>query len=264
MQSFVCAGRLALGSILLAASLAGARAATIDDSVERYRAYIIGNVDEALAGARGLRERIAAKDLAGARRAWIEARVGWERAEVFTGGFVSDLDDKIDGWPNATTGFHAVEAALFVRGTTDGLAPEADKLVLHLTDLDLKVHQMRLSGQGMLDGAARLAYEIGESKADGGESRLSGTSLDDMVNNLAGLEQAYSIIFAAPLATADATLARHAQAQIERLSTLLTVGDLRRVDPDRVRAASEDLVVTLQAAAAALGLRRPTLEMLVQ
>jgi iron uptake system component EfeO len=259
-----CVARLALASVLMTAQLAGARAETVDDSVEHYRAYLIENVDRTLAGARTLRERIAANDVDGARRAWVEARIGWERSEVFTGGFVSDLDEKIDGWPNATTGFHAVEAALFVKGTTEGLAPEGDKLILYLSDLDIKIHQMRLTGQGMLDGTARLAYEIGESKADGGESRLSGTSFDDMVNNLAGLQQAYTTVFAAQLEAKDAALARQAQAQIDALSTLVKAGDLKRVDTDKLRAASEDLVVTLQAAAAALGLRRPTLEILVQ
>ena len=211
MKISYCVALLVLTGALPTGLLAGAHAAATDDPVERYRSYLIENVGQTLAGARTLRERIAAKDLDGARRAWVEARVGWERSEVFTGGFVSDLDDKIDGWPDATTGFHAVEATLFVKGTTDGLAPEADKLVLWLTDLDVKITRMPLTGQGMLNGAARLAYEIGESKADGGELRFSGTSLDDMVHNLDGLQQAYTTIFAAPLEAKDAALARQAQ-----------------------------------------------------
>jgi iron uptake system component EfeO len=264
MKVSIRAARHCIASALLAVPLVGAHAAAFDDSVERYRSYLIDNVESTLAGARTLRERIAANDLDGARHAWIEARIGWERSEVFTGGFVSDLDDKIDGWPDATTGFHAVEATLFVKGTTEGLKPEADKLVLWLTDLDIKVHKMPLTGQGMLDGTARLAYEIGESKADGGESRFSGTSLDDMVNNVDGLQRAYATVFAAPLEAKDATLAHQAQAQIATLATLVKAGDLKRLDADKLRAASEDLVVTLQAAATTLGYRRPTLEILVQ
>jgi iron uptake system component EfeO len=264
MKVSVRAMRHALAPAALVLSLSGAHAATIDDSAERYRAYLVDNVDRTLAGVRGLRERIAAKDLDGARHAWVAARVGWERSEVFTAGYVSELDDKIDGWPDATTGFHAIEATLFVKGTTEGLAPEADKLVLWLTDLDIKAHKVPLDGQGMLDGTARLAYEIGESKADGGESRFSGTSLDDMVNNVDGLRQAYALVFAAPLQARDAALAQQAQARLDALTKLVQAGDLRHLDADRLRAASEDLVVTLQAAATVLGLRRPTLEILVQ
>jgi iron uptake system component EfeO len=236
----------------------------LDEAAERYRPYMIEDVARALAGARTLRERILARDVEGARQAWIEARIGWERAEVFTSGFVPDLDEKIDGWPNATTGFHAIEARLFAVGATDDLSPEADKLILYLTDLDLKIHYIRLTPQGLLDGTARLAYEVGESKADGGESRISGTSLDDMVNNLVGLEQAYSTVFATSLEAQDLDLAHQARARIEQLTGLLQVGDLKRLDAQKLRAASEELVVTLQQAAATLGMRKPTLEVLVQ
>src|ERR1700733_12992422 len=53
-------------------------------------------VDQALGGARALQERVAAKDLTGAKKAWISARAGWERSEIFTGGFVPDLEHKIN------------------------------------------------------------------------------------------------------------------------------------------------------------------------
>ncbi|WP_456660753.1 imelysin family protein [Bradyrhizobium sp. JR3.5] len=73
---------------LLAAS-AGVRAANagaLEDGAERYRPYLIEGVASALAGARALRERAAAADLPGARKAWLSARAGWERSEVFTAG----------------------------------------------------------------------------------------------------------------------------------------------------------------------------------
>jgi iron uptake system EfeUOB component EfeO/EfeM len=56
---------------------------------------MVEQIGQSLAGARLLRERIAAGDLEGAKTAWIEARIGWERAEVFTSGFVPDLDREI-------------------------------------------------------------------------------------------------------------------------------------------------------------------------
>ena len=109
--------------------------------------------------------------------------MGWEKAEVFISGFVSDLDEDIDAWPNALNGFHAIEARLFGANAADVIGA-TDQLIYHLTDLDIKIRQIPLNSQGLLNGAARLAYEVGESKADGGESRYSGTSLDDMRNNV--------------------------------------------------------------------------------
>jgi iron uptake system component EfeO len=74
---------------------------------------MIADMDRALAGAQVLRDRINANDVSGARKAWIDARIGWERSEVFTSGFIPELDDAIDAWPDAVAGFHGMEVKLF-------------------------------------------------------------------------------------------------------------------------------------------------------
>jgi len=253
--------RAAAGLVLLALGigLRAAVAAPLDDAAEQYRPYMIEGIGQALAGARDLREHIAAHDLAGAKKAWISARAGWERSEVFTAGFVPELDAEIDAWPNAVSGFHAVEAKLFGAGSTDALA-DTDELVRHLDSLHGKLHGMTLTPQGLLDGTVRLAYEVGESKADGGESRISGTSLDDMRNNVAGIGFAYRTIFAPALGAADARLAGAVDARIRRIEVIVAAPDLPHVDIPALRRASEELVVTLQSASAKLGLQRATLE----
>jgi iron uptake system component EfeO len=148
---------------------------------------------------------------------------------------------------------------LFGAGRTD-IGSDADALVQHLDELHTKLRDMRLSPQGLLDGAVRLAYEVGESKADGGESRISGTSLDDMRNNVAGVEFAYRTIFAGSLKEVDAGLADRVTARIEALKTIVAAPDLPHVNVRALRRVSEELVISLQAASAKLGLRRPTLE----
>jgi iron uptake system EfeUOB component EfeO/EfeM len=248
---------LALAVMVLATPMA--KAAALDDAAERYRPYAIEGIGSALAGARDLRERAAAKDLAGAKKAWLSARAGWERSEVFTAGFVPELDALIDAWPNADTGFHSIEARLFGAGQTD-VGGDTEALVKHLDELHTKLADMPLGPQGLLDGTVRLAYEVGESKADGGESRISGTSLDDMRNNVAGIDFAYHTIFASALKAADGRLAGAVEERIEQLKTIVAAPDLRRVDIPALRRASEELVVALQSAATKLGLQRPTLE----
>ena len=236
-----------------------AEAGALDDAAERYRPYAIEGIGSALSGARDLRERVAAKDLAGAKKAWLSARAGWERSEVFTAGFVPELDALIDAWPNADSGFHAIEAGLFGTGRTS-VEADTDVLVKHLDELHGKLREMPLSPQGLLDGMVRLAYEIGESKADGGESRISGTSLDDMRNNVAGVEFAYRTIFADALKSADADLADSVTRRIDQLKAIVAARDLPHVDVRALRRSSEELVVSLQAASVKHGLRRPTLE----
>jgi iron uptake system component EfeO len=247
----------------LAASSPTAYADTLDNAVEQYRPYMIDEVGQALSGAKAMQSRIEAKDVEGAKKAWIAARIGWERAEVFTNGFVAELDEEIDAWPNALTGFHAIEAKLFGADSI-AVGEETKTLIYYLTDLDIKVRQIPLNAQGMLNGTARLAYEVGESKADGGESRYSGTSLDDMRNNVSGIQLAYKVMFAAPLEAADPKLAAKTQATIEQLTSSLAVTELNSIEPEKVRTASEELVVALQEAAPKIGLRTPTLEDITQ
>jgi iron uptake system component EfeO len=228
------------------------------DAVERYRPYMISDINQALAGARDMRNRIVAGDIPGAQKAWIDARVGWERSEVFTSGFVPQLDDAIDAWPAAVAGFHGIEAKLFGADPSN-LGDETNALIRDLAELDAQVRTMKLTAQGLLDGIARLAYEVGDSKVDGGESRFSGTSLNDMRNNADGIELAYRILFAAPLAASDAKLAGRVQSEIDRLKALLAVSDLKEIDPDKLRRTSEMLIVSLQIAAPKLGLSAPAL-----
>jgi len=238
---------------------APARAAAFDDAVERYRAVLIEDIGKSLAGARTLHERVVAGDVAGAKQAWLAARAGWERSEVFTGGFVPALDKDIDAWPDAVKGFHAIEARLFGAGRTD-MADETKTLVLDLEELSADLRTIPLTPQGLLNGIARLAYEVGDSKVDGGESRVSGTSLDDMRNNVDGIDIAWRTIFAPAIAARDPQRDADVRARIDALKAAVGAPDLRSVDADRLRVLSEELVVTLQNAAPTLDLRKPTLE----
>src|ERR1700749_3679184 len=226
-RAFAAMGTFVLASVLAPPLWAG----MLDDTAEHYRPLMVANIDQTLAGARKLNERIAANDVAGAQKAWVDARVGWERAEVFTAGFVSELDELIDAWPNAQTGFHAIEAKLFGAKSVD-ISDEAQALTYHLADLDVKVHYTPFNAQGLLNGTARLAYEVGENKSDGGESRFSGTSLDDMRNNVAGIALAYKTVFADALQAQDTNLAAQLQAMIDEMGSLVAVKDLKTLDTD--------------------------------
>ena len=56
-------------------------------TAENYRPIMIKDIDRSLAGAQLMEARLEAGDLAGAQKAWIDSRVGWERAEVFIRGY---------------------------------------------------------------------------------------------------------------------------------------------------------------------------------
>jgi iron uptake system component EfeO len=249
----------ALCFVLVVPGIPAAHAEPPDAGVERYRLIMTEDIGRALAGARDLHDRVIAHDFVGAKKAWIDARVGWERSEVFTSGFVPELDETIDAWPDAVSGFHGIEAKLF-RGPPSEIGDEVDTLILHLADLNAELRTMKLTPQGLLNGVVRLTYEVGDSKVDGGESRFSGTSLDDMRNNIEGIELAYGTLFESALEAADPRLAERVRSEINRLKILLKVGDLKEVDSVDLRKVSETLIVSLQAAGPKIGLSTPTLE----
>jgi iron uptake system EfeUOB component EfeO/EfeM len=244
----------------LCTGLAGpAGAAPLDEAIAQYRTRLIADVDRTLSGVQTLRTAAAAGNLAAAKQAWIDARAGWERSEVFTTGFVPELDREIDAWPNGAVGFHAVEARLFGAGRTD-VESEIGGLLKSLDELGKTVRKIALTPQGLLDGLVRLAYEVGESKVDGGESRISGTSLDDMRNNVGGINAAWQVLFAPAVEAKDRNLAAGIQHRIDAVKAIVAGPDLRRIDPDGLRAATEELTLKLQDAAPLLGLQKPTLE----
>jgi iron uptake system component EfeO len=244
---------------MLATLAAGASAAApVDPGMGEFKPFVIKGIGQSLASAKAMRDKIAANDLQGAQRAWLGARAGWEQAEVITDEFFPDLDDAIDSWPNSKTGFHAVEARLFGAHKTDVLA-EADELVKNLTDFDQRLRTTEITPQGLLNGMTKLAYEIGENKADGGESQFAGTSLADMNANLDGIRTAYRLVFAAKLKAKDQALDATARKDIEQLAEILKAPDLKSLDADALLNDSEDLAASLQAAAPALGLAKPNL-----
>jgi iron uptake system component EfeO len=247
----------ALGAVFIGTQ--SGLAVSLDEGVEQYRSHLIEDVDRTLASAQTLRASAAAGNLLAAKRAWLDARAGWERSEVFTGGFVPDLDRDIDAWPNGVIGFHALEARLFGAGRTN-VGKEADGLVHNLSELSAKARSTPLTAQGLLDGVVRLAYEVGESKVDGGESRVSGTSLNDMRYNVDGIDLAWRTIFAPVVEARDQPLNADVGRSIDELKAIVAVRDLRRIDPGKLRTATEDLVLKLQNTAPLLDLKKPTLE----
>jgi iron uptake system EfeUOB component EfeO/EfeM len=251
---------LALIPLALAAMpTASGGAAEFGAGITQYKVFLGEQVARSRDAAATLRDRVAAADLPGAQRAWLEARGGWEATEVVADEFFPELDAAIDAWPDAKHGFHAIEAKLFGAHSTDVLA-ESEALVANLTAFRQKLDATTLTAQGLLNGATKLAFEIGENKAEGGESPFSGNSLAEIEDNLRGIEAAYRGIFAAALVVEDAALDRTVRTTLDELHAVAAAPDLARLDQTRLRKLSEDLAIALLAAGPAVGLEKPSLE----
>ena len=223
-----------------------------------YKPFAVERIGMALAGAKELQAAVKADDVKAAQAAWIKSRKGWEAAEPITGEFFAKLDEAIDAWPDAKQGYHAIEAALF-SGKLAEIKEPTDKLVADLAEFDkqLKAPGFKFAPQGLLNGATKLAYEIGENKSKGGESPYAGTSLSDMFENNEGIEAVYKLVFHEPLKVRDAKLAARIIDKIEDVEKLVQVKDLKSVDQPALKKAGEELAVLLQMSAAKLKLKKP-------
>lgn len=248
-------------AVALAASCFLASAAMADamnDGAAAFKPLAVKRIEMAVANARKMQGAAAAGDAKAAQDAWKASRRAWETVEPITGVFFPDLDEKIDSWPDAKSGYHAVEAALFA-GKLGETSAAVGELVENLAEFHKRMSDpaFRFSPQGLMNGSAKLAYEIGENKSKGGESPYSGTSLADMQENVIGVETVYKMVFEKELKARDARLADAVYAQIERMEDLVGVGDLKALDQPGLAKAGEELAVLLQGAAEKLGLDKP-------
>ena len=252
----VIAGFTALAFVSLAARANAAD--TLASGAANYKPYAVEKIGVALAGARELQTAVNRGDAKAAQAAWIKSRKGWEAAEPITGEFFDKLDEAIDAWPDAKRGYHAIEAPLFAGKLEPAKAP-ADKLVSDLAAFEkqLTAPDFKFTPQGLLNGATKLAYELGENKSKGGESPYAGTSLLDMQENVEGLEAVYKLVFQGPLKARDAKLAAAIYDKIEDVEKLVKVKDLKALDQPALHKAGEEFAVLLQSAAAKLKLKKP-------
>lgn len=238
---------------------AGAHAAeTFAAGAKNYKPYAVEQIGEALAAGKNLQAAVRAGDVKASQEAWIKSRRSWEAAEPITGEFFPKLDEAIDAWPDAKQGYHAIEAALFA-GKLDAIKAPVDKLVADLAAFNTRLSApgFQFEPQGLLNGATKLAYEVGENKSKGGESPYSGTSLNDIQQNVEGIEAVYKLTFAPSLQARDAKLAARITDKIEDVEKLVKVTDMKSVDQPALKNAGEELAVLLQSAAAKLKLKKP-------
>jgi iron uptake system component EfeO len=262
-RSLAARALILCGALLTFAFIAGAAgradaADTLAKGAKDYKPFAVEHIGTALAGAKELQAAVKAGDLKAAQGAWIKSRKGWEAAEPITAEFFSKLDEAIDAWPDSKQGYHAVEAALF-SGKLDDLAAPVDKLVADLAEFDKQVSApgFKFDPQGLLNGATKLAYEVGENKSKGGESPYAGTSLNDMYQNVEGIEAVYKLVFHNPLKARDPKLAARIIDQIEDVEKFVKAKDLKSVDQAGLKKAGEELAVLLQTAAPKLKLKKP-------
>jgi iron uptake system component EfeO len=256
--SGVIAATLCLWSMAPAAPVRPVNSISLAAAAAGFKPYVLERIGRSLDSVKKMRERIAAGDLAGAQQSWLAARGGWEGSEVITNEYFPDLDRKIDAWPDAEKGFHAIEAKLFGAHDVHTL-PATEELIANLTEFERQLRTTTLTPQGLLNGTAKLIYEIGENKAEGGESPFSGNSLAEIRDNVASIAAAYERVFAPATKRRNVELAKIFSSDLALMHALVAVPTLQTLDQVRLRDVSESLVNDLAMVGRESGLEKPGL-----
>jgi high-affinity iron transporter len=185
---------------------AGRADAGADEAVGTYRDYLERQSDALVTATTAFAAAVRDGDVAKARALYAPARVPYERIEPVAESF-GDLDPAIDARagdvPKAEwTGFHVLERALWVTGTTKRHGAVADKLVADVKRLQALVRTVELEPAQVANGAVELLGEVSKSKVTGEEERYSRIDLLDFKANVEGARAAYDAV--APLLPADA------------------------------------------------------------
>ena len=187
----------------VAAAPASAPAAAADAAqvraVEQYRAFVQGQADALVPLVEGFAAAVKAGDVERAKALYAPSRVPWEAVEPVAESF-GDLDPKVDlreadledgqTW----TGWHRLEKALWVEGSTAGLAPVADQLVADVEELRARVPDAELTVASIGNGAKELLDEVATGKITGEEEAFSHTDLVDVDANVVGAAKAFEVL----------------------------------------------------------------------
>ena len=167
-------------------------------SVRRYRSYLEAQTALLVARTAAFTSAVRAGRLADAKRLYVQARIPYERIEPVAESFGS-LDPAIDARagdvPAAQwTGFHPMEKAMWIKGTTGGLGVLASRLQADVKDLQRRVRRVKLEPAQIANGSVELLGEVSKSKITGEEERYSHTDLDDFEANVDGSRAAYASV----------------------------------------------------------------------
>lgn len=173
--------------------------ARVDAAVTGYRTYVAAQSADSLKLAKDLQAAIKDGDLAKSKTIYAQSRVGWESVEPVAEAF-GDLDPEMDlreadledgqKW----TGWHVIEKGLWVKKSTDGLNPVADKLVANLEDLGSRVPKADINGTSMANGAKELLDEVATGKITGEEETFSHLDLVDFQANVSGAKKVFELL----------------------------------------------------------------------
>ena len=203
----------------------GADDPLLKSATQSYRSYVESKSAILVDRTEKFVAAIKAGDVAGAKEQFAAARAPYETIEPVAESF-GNLDPEIDARVNDVekgtpwTGFHKIEQGLWVKDSTKGLEPIADKLLADVKRLQAKTKGLTYQPEELANGANGLLDEVSASKITGEEDRYSHTDLSDFEANVEGSESAFGLL-APALRKTDAQLATTIAARFDAVNAEL-------------------------------------------
>ena len=223
-------GTLAVGGT--AAPVTGAGDPLLKSATASYASYVTAQTKTLIDATTKFVAAVKAGDVASAKSQFAAARAPYETIEPVAESF-GNLDPEIDARVNDVakgdkwTGFHRIEQSLWVKDSTKGMAPIADKLLADVKRLQTKTKGLTYQPEELANGANGLLDEVSSSKITGEEDRYSHTDLSDFEANVAGSETAFGLL-APSLKKTDPTLATTIASRFDAVNAEL--GTLKKGD----------------------------------
>jgi iron uptake system component EfeO len=168
-------------------------------ATQGYQDYVKAQVADLVTATAAFTAAVEAGDVEQAKALYGPARVPYERIEPVAESF-GDLDPLIDARiadvedPSTWGGFHRIEQALWVDGTTEGMAPVAQELDANVAKLDELVQTTTYQPADLANGASALLDEVAGSKVTGEEEAYSHLDLLDFAANVDGARKAFDLL----------------------------------------------------------------------
>jgi len=164
-----------------------------------YEAYVKDQVAQLVPATQAFAAAVEAGDVERAKALYGPARAPYERVEPVAESF-GDLDPAIDARvadvadPSTWSGFHRIEQALWLDGSTAGMAPVAQQLVADVTKLQTLTAGVTFQPAELANGASALLDEVAKSKVTGEEEAYSHLDLLDFAANVDGARKAFDLL----------------------------------------------------------------------
>jgi iron uptake system component EfeO len=195
----ILAGTLALPGMACAAAEASL---DLVQPIADYKVYVSQKTDQLIADTTKFVAAVKAGNLQKAKELYAPARINYETIEPVAELF-SDLDNSVDSRADdhekkeqdpGFTGFHRIEYGLWVKNSTQGLSPLADKLLADVKDLHSRIAKLTFPPEKVVSGAGALIEEVGATKISGEEDRYSHTDLWDFKANVDGSQKIFDLV----------------------------------------------------------------------